>query len=449
MTHLAVFRSLIDSLRERGPGEFLVRATWWAGELLRIESIAPMTDSITADVKSAFSLVPFSLIGVAKVLGEDVDVALESNAIASAIGDKPEQFVLLLSKDRCVVVHRFDSAITTSDPSVFNLNELFARVQSLVGLDRLTKARVCVVGLGSGGSRVAWELTKSGVGSFVFIDYDRLEPANLSRHICGATQLGRLKTHAVRDMLKDYNSALEVEVQTFDVVKEPARLEAVVAGCDLLVAASGTPQSYRLMNDICIRKNKPVVFAGLWEKASAGYAMRVVPGRTACFNCVHEAILRSAPETPANLPDYSLDPDQQEIKAEPGLSTDIGFISLLQARMALLALCTSSEGSSSNDSRDELPTFALWAGQTLLVGAPDRKGIPENTKSDYLLWTNRSYKEMPPFTILRADVKRRPDCAVCNVDGWLARIASEQGLTAEDLDRARTAASATRTEEQG
>lgn len=56
-------------------------------------------------------------------------------------------------------------------------------------------------GLGSGGASIAVELAKAGVGNFALVDFDRLELHNISRHIAGVNELGRLKTNIVRDAI--------------------------------------------------------------------------------------------------------------------------------------------------------------------------------------------------------------------------------------------------------
>ncbi|TAE94470.1 MAG: ThiF family adenylyltransferase, partial [Oscillatoriales cyanobacterium] len=64
-------------------------------------------------------------------------------------------------------------------------SELYSRSKGLLETSVLENCKIGVVGLGSGGSTVALELAKAGVGNFVLIDFDRLELENVARHICG------------------------------------------------------------------------------------------------------------------------------------------------------------------------------------------------------------------------------------------------------------------------
>lgn len=315
---------------------------------------------------------------------------------------------------------------------VIDLGQTFNRIKKVIDYDKIKNKTVCIVGLGSGGSRVAVELAKSGINNLILIDYDTIKPVNLSRHVCGIKDLGRLKINAVKDYLENINQNINITIYNMDIIENVEKFEKVAKNCDLIVAASGAPQSYKTINEISIRNNVPTVYAGVWEKAIAGYVMRVIPGKTACFNCVHEIILKNAPSITPNPDDYVIPRgDALELKSEPGLSIDIGLITLLQARMCILTL--QDEDVIMNDTIGKVPTYLLWFGQTVLVGAPKVSDTYENISQDYLLWTNREYKEYGPFSILRADVPRRDNCAVCNEGGWLEEIAKQHGLDMKDL----------------
>ena len=71
--------------------------------------------------------------------------------------------------------------------------DLFSRVTGIFDSTILAPKTVGVVGLGSGGSVCALEMAKCGVGTFILVDFDRLKSHNLSRHICGLADVGRLR----------------------------------------------------------------------------------------------------------------------------------------------------------------------------------------------------------------------------------------------------------------
>lgn len=269
-------------------------------------------------------------------------------------------------------------------------SKIFERVRGIIDTDILLDKKVAVIGLGTGGSKVAVELAKCGVGTLTLIDYDRIEAHNISRHICGIYDIGRLKTYAVKDAILQHNPLAQVEIYNMDVSKSLMEFERIVSTCDLVIAATGSPAINNLTNEICIKHNIPAIYAAAWEKARAGYVMRVIPRQTACFNCVHEILLKTAPPLDQErVIDYSIITDPNELRAEPGLSIDASLIALLQAKMALLTLVR------------------------------DKDTDLEDIRQDYLLWLNKSYDRFKPFSCLKIYTKRKNDCAVCNYEKWL------------------------------
>lgn len=269
-------------------------------------------------------------------------------------------------------------------------SKIFERVKGIVDTDLLADKKVVVVGLGTGGSRVTVELAKCGIGFLKLIDYDRIETHNTSRHSCGIYDVGRLKTNAVKDLVLQHNPSVQIEIYNMDVSKSLEEFEDVVSKSDLVVAATGSPAINNLTNEICVKHNIPAIYAAAWERARAGYVMRVIPRKTACFNCVHEILLKTAPPLdPKRVINYSVITDPNELRAEPGLSIDASIIALLQAKMALLTLVRSKD--------------------------TDLEDIPQ----DYILWLNKSYDRFKPFSCLKIHTKRKDDCAVCNYERWL------------------------------
>ncbi len=80
-----------------------------------------------------------------------------------------------------------------------------------VGLEKLNRSRVAVVGLGGVGSFALEALVRAGVGSLVLVDHDRLEPSNLNRQLLALNStLGQLKVEAARERARDINPAVEL-----------------------------------------------------------------------------------------------------------------------------------------------------------------------------------------------------------------------------------------------
>ncbi len=263
---------------------------------------------------------------------------------------------------------------------IVDIGRVFERVQGVLQMDKLADKRVLIAGVGSGGSRVALELAKSGIGTMVLVDHERLEIENIVRHECGIIDLGRYKTRAVRDLVLNHNPTLRVICHEFDIASNIDRFRDLIKESDLVISATGSPKLNNMTNDLCVQAHVPAIFAGVWEKASGGFVMRYIPNETPCFNCVHGIISGLEPKMTRSI-DYSSIDDLGQLRSEPGLSINIGFIPLLQSKLAIL---------------------------TLLNGI-DKEDIPHHL----IVWLNRGEGQYPSLTLLKAKATKREDCLTC------------------------------------
>ncbi len=85
------------------------------------------------------------------------------------------------------------------------------RIFGKEAMETLARSRVAVFGLGGVGGYAVEALARSGLGALDLIDSDRLSPTNLNRQILALhSSLGRLKTEAAAERVRDINPACEV-----------------------------------------------------------------------------------------------------------------------------------------------------------------------------------------------------------------------------------------------
>ena len=86
-----------------------------------------------------------------------------------------------------------------------------ARVYGDPGFDRLSKAHVCVIGLGGVGSWAVEALARSGIGCLTLIDMDVVAESNINRQLLATEdQLGRDKTAVLKDRIALINPLCQV-----------------------------------------------------------------------------------------------------------------------------------------------------------------------------------------------------------------------------------------------
>ena len=94
------------------------------------------------------------------------------------------------------------------------MSEKFSRTEMLIGADaveKLSRSRVAVFGVGGVGGFVVEALARAGVGAIDLIDNDTVSFSNINRQIIALTStVGRPKTEVMRERVLDINPEAKV-----------------------------------------------------------------------------------------------------------------------------------------------------------------------------------------------------------------------------------------------
>ncbi|RLC51706.1 MAG: tRNA threonylcarbamoyladenosine dehydratase [Candidatus Cloacimonadota bacterium] len=92
----------------------------------------------------------------------------------------------------------------------------FHRTELLFGAEaikKFEKAKVAVMGLGGVGSFAAEALVRSGIGSILLVDFDKISQSNLNRQIIALhSTLGKMKTEVMKERILDINPHAKVDI---------------------------------------------------------------------------------------------------------------------------------------------------------------------------------------------------------------------------------------------
>ena len=204
----------------------------------------------------------------------------------------------------------------------------------------LKKALVVIFGVGSGGSRLAVGLARSGVEKFRLIDPDRFSIENISRHECELSDLGRFKVDAVKEKILRINPFAKVETYSYDVFSSIQTLKKVFIDSSLVIGATDRQSAQLRINRECWQRGVPVLFGGCYDEARGGEVFFVIPGETKiCLEC-----LLGAFKQPAKLGkiDYSNAQGPEDYQGEPGLNAAINLITDI-AQQYVIALLLRNE----------------------------------------------------------------------------------------------------------
>ncbi len=132
----------------------------------------------------------------------------------------------------------------------------------LVGQEKLTSARVLIVGMGGLGCPAATYLAAAGVGTLGIVDSDAIDVSNLHRQVLFTMEdVGQQKVDVAARRLRRMNPQLNIEV--FDTRLALTNAPSIVERFDVIVNAADNFQTTYLVNDICVTQGKPLVHAAL------------------------------------------------------------------------------------------------------------------------------------------------------------------------------------------
>ncbi len=187
----------------------------------------------------------------------------------------------------------------------------------IIGVQRLTAARVLVIGLGGLGSVVAMYLARSGIGELSLADHDVVSLSNLPRQILyDEDSVGLLKTHVAEEALKRVGSGA---IRLVSERLAGARLREEVARADLVCDASDNFATRFAVNEACVLQGRPLVSAAVIRLVGQILVVDPAQADAGCYRCLY-------PETD----------DTSEACSESGILAPVaGVLGTLQATEAI------------------------------------------------------------------------------------------------------------------
>lgn len=201
----------------------------------------------------------------------------------------------------------------------------------------LAKERILLVGCGSGGGQLALELAKSGIGTLVLADPDRLEVHNVMRHVLGTAYVGQPKTVALKALIGEHvPSCICISIPEDLFKDERSRLAEVMEmhKPTRIIAATDSPGIQRLCQLAAMIYKIPFMSVGCSSNAIEGGIFLWGPEddevrEHACYACIN-------PSTPAHTSsfDYSTD-TPGSYGGEPALGLFVQHINTVAAIIQL------------------------------------------------------------------------------------------------------------------
>ncbi|KKW21191.1 MAG: hypothetical protein UY62_C0030G0005 [Parcubacteria group bacterium GW2011_GWF2_50_9] len=269
-----------------------------------------------------------------------------------------------------------------------HINTLFAAIEGIIKPEVTREEKVLIAGVGSGGGRVAEELVRIGIQEIVLLDKpgEKLEVRNIFRHTLGHSDIGRLKTVAMRDRLKDINPGCKVTCANIDVVSTPDKLPPLLQGVSQVYICVDNEEARHVINQAGVEAGiHEMILGAVFDGGCGGEVGRIKP-EGACYACMTAFLERTVPpptfgeEKPI---DYS-NPNKGTPKSTPALNMDIAQIAILMARIGL---------------------------QSIL----GRTNPEDDFRGNYLLFGNRVVKDLFPYPLFSKTyiIPKTEGCLIC------------------------------------
>lgn len=173
---------------------------------------------------------------------------------------------------------------------------------TILNQKRIKNARVVVFGCGGVGSNVLIGLSYAGVYNFKIIDFDKVELSNLNQQtLYHPKDIGKFKVDKAQERLVQINP--EIRVETFnlklnypielnllemDENKYPddfKKIDKLIKWGDHIVSASDYFGAPYLINDLCVKNQKPYYWGGCNYFLSDIFSY-YPKEKTACIRCL-------------------------------------------------------------------------------------------------------------------------------------------------------------------
>lgn len=136
--------------------------------------------------------------------------------------------------------------IPTEDEMLKALKERHGKILQ----ERFSAAVVAVCGLGGLGSNIALALARAGIGTLILIDHDQVDVANLHRQQYKAAQVGRYKTEALSEELREIAPYVKLKTHTVRITQENAA--ALLKDAQIVCEAFDRAESKAMLTDVVL-----------------------------------------------------------------------------------------------------------------------------------------------------------------------------------------------------
>lgn len=185
-------------------------------------------------------------------------------------------------------------------------NAYFYMVSDKVkSLEKYKNKKILILGLGGIGSIVSELLVRAGFNQLIIVDFDKVEKSNLIRQTAYYEKdIGKYKIDILSKRLNEIDNNCIIEKYNKKILAKED-IENDVRNVDFVICTLDKPirKIRRIINEVCIKLKKPVIFSGFSEHVGM-IGPFVVPGKTACLECNEQKLFEQNLMNVESAPSY-------------------------------------------------------------------------------------------------------------------------------------------------
>eukprot|EP01025_Chloroclados_australasicus_P044121 TRINITY_DN47579_c0_g1_i2.p1 TRINITY_DN47579_c0_g1~~TRINITY_DN47579_c0_g1_i2.p1 ORF type:complete len:468 (+),score=73.48 TRINITY_DN47579_c0_g1_i2:104-1507(+) len=231
-------------------------------------------------------------------ISERIQVAVKaSDEIEQTQAQSLAQTVQKAKRDK---VDQMSAEVVDSNP--YSRLMALQRMGIVDNYEAIRQKTVAIVGIGGVGSVAAEMLTRCGIGRLMLYDYDKVELANMNRLFFRPEHCGMTKTDAAVKTLSEINPDVAMESYTMNITTMEGftkfkdsicNEQGTTSRVDLVLSCVDNYEARLTINQVCLELNQVWMESGVSEDAVSGHIQVLIPGETACFQCVPPLVVAS------------------------------------------------------------------------------------------------------------------------------------------------------------
>ena len=218
----------------------------------------------------------------------------QTQNIILLFGMKTEQInVVFAAKVKCknhkghTLMEKINSDITEVEPLITHRKDYHYLCEQIGNDIGLMNKRIMLIGAGSLGSYVAFELVKNGANHLSIYDSDTLEEENVLRWSYGGLGKGRKKVQVIKMLLEFLHS--EIRIDAHDKYMDSLALIGELTDIDMIIVTIGNSDDQLDFNRALKKAGCSIPVLYIWLEAGGNYShiLYVDYQKRGCYECLY------------------------------------------------------------------------------------------------------------------------------------------------------------------